>query len=277
MSLSNIPLWILYPFLIFLVALIAHRLAWHLAGLFLGPVSLSRRSFFNRFRQESSAGDVAHEKRRHTLQQIFASLISVGAFLTAIVFTLGQFVSLDSLLWMTGFLTAAFGFGARSLVTDILAGFNIIFEDIFDVGEKIEVKGSTGVVNAIGVVEYVSLRTTWIRASTGELFVVPNGDVRTIRNFSRGRFSIAKIVLNIASKDIQQAFPLLVNLGEEAVTLLPDLLESWQVISETGTIGQSAELTLIAKSRFGRAADMQPTMLALVQERLTEAEITLVG
>ncbi len=277
MSLSNLPWWIIYPFLIFLVAFIAHRLAWYLAGFLLRPVSFSNGSFFGRFRQVNSVNDAAHKKRRETLQQIFASLISVGAFMTAIIFTLGQFVSVEDLLWMAGFLTAAFGFGARVLVTDMLAGFNIIFEDIFGVGEKIEIKSSTGVISATGVVEHVSLRTTWIRASSGELFVVPNGDVRTIRNFSRGHFSMANIILKMAATDLPQALPILTDLGKEAVTLLPDLLEPWQVISESGTIGQRAELTLLAKARFGRAADMRPNMLILVQGRLAEANITLGG
>ena len=277
MRLSNLPLWIIYPFLIFLVAFLTHRLAWYLAGFLLRPVSFSKDSFFGRFRPVNSVNDVLYEKRRETLQQVFASLISVGAFITAIVITLGQFVSVETLLWMAGFLTAAFGFGARVLVTDMLAGFNIIFEDVFGVGEKIEVKGSTGVINATGVVEHVSLRTTWIRASTGELLVVPNGEVRTIRNFSRGRFSMANIVLKMAATDLQQALPILTNLGKDAVTLLPDLLEPWQIISESGTIGESAELTLLAKARFGQAADIRPNMLVLVQGRLAEAGITLVG
>ncbi len=277
MNLLNLPLWIIYPFLIFLVAFIAHRLAWYLAGFLLRPVSFSRGSVFGRFRQVDSVNDAAHKKRRETLQQIFASLISVGAFITAIVFNLGQFVTVETLLWLMGFLTAAFGFGARVLVTDILAGFNIIFEDIFGVGEKIEVKGSTGVISATGVVEHVSLRTTWIRASSGEPFVVPNGDVRTIRNFSRGRFSMANISLKLAGADLQRVLPILTDLGKEAVTLLPDLLEPWQVISESGALGQHAELTLVAKARFGRAADVRPNMLTLVQGRLIESDIPLVG
>ncbi len=274
MNLFNLPLWVIYPFLIFIVAFITHRLARHLAGFLLRPVSFSKGSFLGRFRHANSVNDAAQEKRRATLQQVFASLISVGAFITAVVFTLGQFVSVETLLWMAGFLTAAFGFGARVLVTDMLAGFNIIFEDVFGVDEKIEVKGSTGVISATGVVEYVSLRTTWIRAASGELFVVPNGDVRTIRNFSRGRFSMANIILKMAVTDLQQALPILTDLGKEAVTLLPDLLEPWQVISETGALGQHTELTLLAKARFGRAADMRPNMLVLVQGRLAESDIT---
>ena len=190
-KITNLPVWLIYPFLAFLLALIVHRLAWLLAGLFLGPVakpSSGQRRFFGRFRHLDPDKARVQRKRRETLQQLIGSIISVAAFVMAILVTLSLFVSLDTLIWLSGFLTAAFAFGARPLVGDLLAGFNIIFEDIFGGGEKIEVKGSTGISSAVGVVEHVSLRTTWIRASTGELFVVPNGDVRTVRNFSRCRF-----------------------------------------------------------------------------------------
>jgi hypothetical protein len=49
------------------------------------------------------------------------------------------------------------------------------------------------------------------------------------------------------------------------------------VISESGIIGQHTDLTLVAKARFGTAAEMQPRLLALVQERLEEAGVALVG
>jgi hypothetical protein len=52
-------------------------------------------------------------------------------------------------------------------------------------------------------------------------------------------------------------------------------LEPWRVINETGTLGAHTELTLLAKASFGQAAELRPHLLALVQERLTEAGITL--
>jgi len=58
------------------------------------------------------------------------------------------------------------------------------------------------------------------------------------------------------------------------MTLLPDLLEPWQVISEAGELKEHIELTLLVKARFGRAAQIRPSLLALVQERLTQAGIT---
>ena len=48
------------------------------------------------------------------------------------------------------------------------------------------------------------------------------------------------------------------------------------MISESGVIGQDTELTLLARARFGKSAEMRPRMLALVQERLAEVGIELV-
>jgi small conductance mechanosensitive channel len=139
------------------------------------------------------------------------------------------------------------------------------------VGEKVEI------LDAEGVVEAVNLRTTWLRAPTGELYVVPNGEIRVVRNFSRGRFSIVKVTLKIEAADLGHALPVLEKLGQEAVALLPNLLEPWQVISESGIIGQQTELTLLAKAWFGQAAEMSPRLLALVQERFKEAKVDLVN
>jgi hypothetical protein len=61
------------------------------------------------------------------------------------------------------------------------------------------------------------------------------------------------------------------------MVLLPNLLEPWQVISDSGVIGQQTELTLSTKARFGKAAEMRPRLLALVQDRLAEADILLVN
>ncbi|MBK6325033.1 MAG: mechanosensitive ion channel family protein [Chloroflexi bacterium] len=98
-----------------------------------------------------------------------------------------------------------------------------------------------------GVVEMVNLRTTQIRAPTGELLTVPNGEIRLVRNFSRGRFSVADVRLMIETENLHQAVDLLTALREEAVTLLPNLLEPWQVISVSGEMGQQTELTLVAR------------------------------
>jgi small conductance mechanosensitive channel len=208
-------------------------------------------------------------ERLQTLHGLIASTITFVAFAAAILFSIGLFVNPETLIWMVGLFSAAFGLGARPLISDFLTGISFLFEDPFDVGEKVEILGVEGVV------EEVNLRTMALRAPTGELYFIPNGEVRLIRNFSRGRFSSAKVTIKIASEDLGRTLPLLEEMGKEAVHELPNLLEPWQVINESGVIGQQTELTLTAKARFGQAAAMRPRLLALVQERLEAAGIVL--
>ncbi len=243
----------------FLLAWGVHRLVSRLLA--------SRLINLNRF---SPRRYQVRPERLHTLQTLVASAISFLAFTLAILFSLNLFIPGETLVWMVGLFSAAFGLGARPLISDFLTGISFLFEDPFDLGEKVEL------MQIEGVVERVNLRTTLLRAPTGELFTIPNGEIRVIRNFSRGRFSLANINFKVPASDLQQTLELLTSLGEEAVHLLPNLLEPWQVISESGTIGQQTELTLLTKARFGKAAEMRPRLLALVQERLEQNGIQLV-
>ena len=175
-----------------------------------------------------------------------------------------------TLVWLVGLFTAGFGLGARPLISDFLSGVSFLFEDTFAVGEKVELS------EVEGAIEHVYLRTTHLRASTGELYIIPNGEIRLVRNFSRGRFSAADIQIKISADHLNQAISVLEELGEEAVASLPNLLEPWQVISKSGAIGQHTELNLIAHARFGQAGEMRPRLLAYVREKLGEAGIPLV-
>ena len=86
---------------------------------------------------------------------------------------------------------------------------------------------------------------------------------------------MANITLKVHAADLEATLAALDSLALDAVVELPNLLEPWQVISTTGAAGGTTELTLLAKARFGRAAEMRPRLLALVQNRLAEAGIVL--
>ena len=278
-ALLTLPFKVVFMGVVFLLAFMVHRLAWHIAkNLLHSPLWRrvflwsSRRLKSSHFKLEVAEPDIRAE-RQQTIQHLIASTISIAAFVIAALLSLGQFLSAESLALFAGLFTAAFSLGARPLIADILAGMNFIFEDNFDVGEKIEVASATGKVE--GLVESMSLQTTTLRAPTGELYVIPNSEIRILRNFSRGRFSIAHIKVRLATVDLERALPLLAGLGSEAMAHHPNLLESWQVISETGALGAHTELTMLARTNFGRAAELRPYLLALVQERLTQMGVTL--
>lgn len=260
-DLSQIP-WVvtlLRTLLYFTLAYLLHRLARRISRSAVRISKLAKES-----RRPSP-------ERQQTLQSLVASAISVAAFLLAFLFSVGQFVDSSTLLWVVGLLSAGIGMSARPMISDLFAGVGFLFEDTYAVGEKVEV------LDIEGVIEAVNLTTTWMRAPTGELYIIPNGEIRTVRNFSRGRFSPLSITLKMSSADLGEALPILEALGNEAISLLPNLLEPWQVISPSGLIGQQTELELVARTRFGKAAEMRPRLSALVQERLEQAGITLVN
>lgn len=213
-------------------------------------------------------------ERQKTLQSLISSTVNLIVIILAVIAIMGLFVDPTTIAWVMGLFSAAFGFGARLIIGDYLSGLSFLFEDTFAVGEKIEVRGTPPIE---GVVEAINLRTTALRSPSGELIIVPNGEIRAVRNFSRGKFSIANITLKIQASDLSTARATLESLGDEAVTLLPNLIEPWKVTNLEGMIGQYTELTLIAKARFGKAAEMRPHLLALVQERLLEQDIQLVS
>ncbi|RMF79042.1 MAG: mechanosensitive ion channel family protein [Chloroflexi bacterium] len=207
-------------------------------------------------------------ERQRTLYGLVSSAITIAAYMTATAVTIGRFVDATTVVWMIGLFTAGFGLGARPLLSDYLSGISFIFEDTFDVGEKVEIMGIQGLI------EEVNLRMTLLRGEDGELYTIPNGEIRIVRNFSRGRYSVTNAIFKIPTRDLNRSLTLLDELGKEACTLLPNLIEPWQVLAEDN-VGQHTELKVLAKAQFGKGAELRPRMVSLIHERLSEAEIEL--
>jgi small conductance mechanosensitive channel len=208
-------------------------------------------------------------ERRQTLRTLLTNPINLAALAVAGLVGLAHFVGWTNVTLLTG----ALGLASASLIRDLQGGFQIVFEDVFNLGEKVQI--SNVATRIEGIVEGINIRTTSIRAPGGELYVVPHGDIRIVRNFSRGDFTTTTIKLKVAATGLNQTLSCLKELGAETVTRLPNLLEPWEVISESGAIGQHIELIIVAKVRFGHTEQVRLDLLALIQERLAEAGIAL--
>ncbi len=79
-----------------------------------------------------------------------------------------------------GILGLAVGLGAQSLVTDVVSGFFILFEGQYLVGDYVQVG------DAAGTIEEVGIRVTQIRDVYGKLFIIPNGQIKQVVNYSKG-------------------------------------------------------------------------------------------
>jgi small-conductance mechanosensitive channel len=115
--------------------------------------------------------------RANTVGHVGRSATRAVIFVIAALVALGEFdINLGPLLAGASVAGVAIGFGAQSLVRDVLAGFFVLIEDQYGVGDVID----TGV--AVGTVEQVTLRATQIRDVSGTLWHVPNGSILRVGN-----------------------------------------------------------------------------------------------
>lgn len=123
--------------------------------------------------------DKFDQRRIQTVGKLVSNILSYGLNFIIILLVLEKLgIPIMPLLAGASVLGLAVGFGAQSLVKDVLNGFFIIFEDQFGVGDVIQ----TG--NFKGTVEQIGLRMTRIRSATGEQYIIPNGLITEVTNFS---------------------------------------------------------------------------------------------
>lgn len=119
------------------------------------------------------------ERRQTTLIKLLQNGLTYIVYFAGVLALLSTInINVAGLLAGAGIAGLAIGFGAQSLVKDIITGFFIIFEDQFAVGDTVMINMSNGVVQEIG------LRTTKIKTYTGELHIIPNGNISEVINYS---------------------------------------------------------------------------------------------
>jgi small conductance mechanosensitive channel len=118
-------------------------------------------------------------QRLHAISGAARSGLSLILGAAALLLSLAQFVNLAPVLAGAGLAGLVIGFGAQSLIADLLAGFSMLVEDQYGVGDWIDVDGK------VGEVEHVGLRTTSFRDLDGTVWHVPNGQVQKVGNLSQ--------------------------------------------------------------------------------------------
>ncbi len=137
----------------------------------------------------------AQIKRAYTLTHIVRDVARIVILFVGMTMILSEGgVDLKPLLAAAGLGGLAIGFGAQSLVKDLISGFFILWEDSVRVGDVVEVAG------VAGLVEEVELRTIKLRDESGNLHVVPNGVIDTVKNLTKD-YSYYLIQIGVAYRE----------------------------------------------------------------------------
>ncbi len=151
------------------------------------------------------------EERASTVGSLLRSLSTAVVYSVALIMMFEVFgISMIPIIASAGVLAIAIGFGAQSVVEDLLRGVFMLAEDQFGVGDRITV----GAVN--GYVERVTLRTTVIRDSQGTLWHVPNSQIDWVANEAQ-EISRATIEIGVAyTADLDDAIEVLQLAADDA-------------------------------------------------------------
>jgi small conductance mechanosensitive channel len=203
----------------------------------IGKVLIDR--FFNAQIQAKIGVDV---RKVNTLRALAHSILKYTVYFVTGLTVLGQFVDTTSILATAGIGGLAIGFGAQSLVKDVINGFFILFEDQYAVGDFVTIGDTTGTVEEIG------LRITKIRSFKGDLTIIPNGQIQKVVNYTRGNM-LAVVDVGIAYEmDIEKSIKVIEMVAREYAQENPDIVEEPQVLGVMDLGESQITIRVIARS-----------------------------
>ncbi len=183
-------------------------------------------------------------QRSLTLTTILRSTLrAVILFAATLTLLSAVGINITPILASAGVVGLAVGFGAQSLVKDVITGFFILLEDQYGVGDVVTIDGKSGLV------ERMNLRITQLRNTAGELITIPNGQVSVVANLSK-EWARAVLELGVAyDADIDHVLQVMVDEGTRLRLDWPERVIADPEISGIQSFGDSSiQLRVLMKT-----------------------------
>jgi len=149
-------------------------------------------------------------------------------------------VDTTAVIASAGVVGLAIGFGAQSLVKDVLSGAFLLFEGAISVGDSVNVGEHSGTVEVIG------LRNIYLRKFSGELRVIPYGEVNNFGNFNKG-FMRAVVEVGVAyEQDVEKGMKVLEKIADKWAEDNKDIVLESPVVQGINSLGSSDVVLRVA-------------------------------
>jgi moderate conductance mechanosensitive channel len=250
------------------VILLLADFVWHI-----GSTVIDRK-----LAEANSPGEVAIDESRRrarvrTLLPIVRNVFVITIVVVAVLMALSSLgVQIAPLIAGAGVVGVAIGFGAQTVVKDIISGFFYLLDDAFRVGEYIE-SGSFK-----GTVESFSLRSVKLRHHRGALYTVPFSELGTVQNQSRD-WVIEKITVTVTyDSDVEKARKIVKKIGAElaedpefkASTIEPLKMQGIDSFGDSGIM-----LRMKLKTRPGEQFGIKRKALMMIKQAFAENGIKM--
>lgn len=255
--------------------LLAAALAYTIGSILLGRVV--RRLVKTARHREWHRKDI--EKRQATLAALFINIWKILVILVAgisIFRLIFPQIDLAPMFASAGIIGVALGFGAQSLIKDLLSGVFIISENQYRVGDVVDIEGATGTVERIGT------RSTVIRDVDGNVHYLPNGMITHVINKTMG-YSIARFIVSIHPQaDLERVIKIINEIGTELAReekWRHKILEAPEFVSVGDFSANSLEVIIAGKTQpsdqWAVTAEMRRRLLETLEKQKIELAIPL--
>lgn len=264
-TIADVVEWIVGPPLAIIVIVIV---AWLLSRLATRIVSRVITRFID---DHLHVREPRRVSRANSIAGVVASVVRIAIWMLALFLVLGELgVDLAPLLAGAGVAGVALGFGAQSVVRDTLAGFFMIIEDQFGLGDWVDLG------EASGTVEKVSLRVTVVRGLDGTVWHVPNGEITRVGNKTQ-LWSMAVLDVAVAPHSPIETVKsevlatAIARVGEDDLVDL--VIDTPQLLGVQTILPESISIRLLVKTAPGAHWGVQRQLREAIKRRLDELGI----
>ncbi|MDD3819243.1 MAG: mechanosensitive ion channel family protein [Actinomycetota bacterium] len=216
------------------------------------------------------------KKRTYTLTSVISNSIIVIATIAALLIIADQVgISIAPLLAGAGVLSIIIGFGAQSLMKDLINGMFMLVEQWFQVDDSIAVGDISGTV------EKFNLKTTVVRDLEGTLHFIPNGEIKILSNHT---YMWARAVVNVGIHYYENIDRVVKVLEEVFDELMQDkkyrrsIIERPAILGDGGVseLGDSAVIfTIVCKVKAGEQWTIGRQLRKRIKEKFDLAGIEI--
>ncbi len=157
------------------------------------------------------------EKRIKTLHSLTAGVIRLSVYIIATILIISEInpTYRTALLTSAGLFSVIIGFGAQSLIKDLVSGVFIILENQYRIGDEITLVAGAGIGSVEGIVEDVTIRTTVLRDLNGNVHHMPNGNIGVTSNKTLGYSRMNENIMVALGTNLEKLEDVIKKVGEE--------------------------------------------------------------
>jgi small-conductance mechanosensitive channel len=168
-----------------------------------------------------------------------------------------------------GIVGLAVGLGAQNLVTDLVSGFFILFEGQYLVGDFVQIGDASGLVEAVGI------RLTEVRDQQGKLYIIPNGQIKSVINYSKGYVNAVVDLKLPSGSDLESVFRSMAEAGRRLRQTRKEVVADTEIQGLVDFTTSDMTVRAVTRVRPGRHIAMQNEYRRLLKEVVDAQPIAL--